>query len=88
MWFLPLGATSERWFAALVMKLLQNDRATLGLMARNPFPDRPPRAIRARLYRYRYTNPSERRATGAWWIRTLVGEYLPPTAPRAAERGD
>jgi hypothetical protein len=34
--------------------------------------------VRARLYRYRFTTRQERRRTGAWWVRTLVGEYLPP----------
>ena len=34
--------------------------------------------VRARLYRYRFTTPAERRQTGAWWSRDLVGDYLPP----------
>jgi hypothetical protein len=46
----------------------------------NPFAERPPRVIRAVLYRYRFTTWKERRDTGAWWTRTRVGEYLPPTA--------
>jgi hypothetical protein len=46
----------------------------------NPFADRPPRAIRVLLYRYRFTTWKERRDTGAWWTRTRVGEYLPPMA--------
>ena len=33
-----------------------------------------------RLYRYAFTTRQERRATGAWWRRTLEGEYLPPVA--------
>ncbi|MDQ3876800.1 MAG: lipase maturation factor family protein, partial [Actinomycetota bacterium] len=43
-----------------------------------PFPDRPPRFIRAQLYRYRFTSRRERKETGASWSRTRVGEYLPP----------
>jgi lipase maturation factor len=46
-------------------------------MAGNPFPDRPPRFVRARLYEYRFTTPDERRATGAWWVREPRGEYFP-----------
>jgi hypothetical protein len=30
------------------------------------------------MFRYRFTTPDERRATGAWWVRTLASEYIPP----------
>jgi hypothetical protein len=29
-------------------------------------------------YRYRFTTRAERRETGCWWHRTLVGVELPP----------
>nr|MDQ2970523.1 lipase maturation factor family protein [Acidobacteriota bacterium] len=47
------------------------------LLARNPFPDRPPRFIRARLWDYRFTDPAGRRETGAWWRREEIGAYGP-----------
>jgi hypothetical protein len=34
------------------------------------------------LYRYRFTTAAERRETGAWWHRELLGDYLPPVALR------
>jgi hypothetical protein len=81
MWFLPFSpGYGETWFIRLVDRLLCNDPAILGLLRHNPFPDRPPAAIRARLYRYRYTSWSERRQTRAWWVRQPIGEYLPPVA--------
>ena len=67
------------WFLVLVQKLLQNDAATLKLLRHNPFP-RGPKIIRARLYRYRFASAREHREIGQWWIRTLVGEYLPPVS--------
>ncbi|MGW3289638.1 lipase maturation factor family protein [Streptomyces sp. NPDC001002] len=81
MWFAALSpAYAEPWFGALVERLLENDRDTLRLLRRSPFPpDAPPRFVRARLFRYRYTNWRELRETGAWWERTFVREYLPPT---------
>ncbi|MFJ2901361.1 lipase maturation factor family protein [Streptomyces sp. NPDC087212] len=81
MWFAALSpAYAEEWFGRLVERLLENDRATLRLLRRSPFPpDAPPRYLRARLYRYRYTSWRELRETGAWWERTFVREYLPPT---------
>ena len=83
MWFIPLSPEyAESWFAALVARLLQNDGPTLSLMARNPFPDRPPEWIRATMYQYRFTTYSERRATGRYWVRTQVGEMMRPLSLR------
>jgi Lipase maturation factor len=78
-WFAAMSPPSAHpWMVELVTRLLQNDRATLKLLGPNPFPDSPPALVRARLYRYRFTTPAERRSTGAWWSRHLLGEYLPP----------
>lgn len=89
MWFLPFGVSvsdegifilhHERWFLQFVHRLLEGDRAVLALLGKNPFPDAPPRLIRARFYRYRYADTEQRKA-GAYWSRTLVGEYLPPVS--------
>jgi Lipase maturation factor len=79
LWFAAMSPPSAHpWMAGLVTRLLEHDRPTLKLLGHNPFPDRPPAFVRARLYRYRFTTPAERRQTGAWWSRDLVGEYLPP----------
>jgi Lipase maturation factor len=81
MWFAALspGYTGV-WFGALVERLLENDRDTLRLLRRCPFPPgEPPRWVRARLFRYRYTTWRELRETGACWERTYVREYLPPS---------
>jgi hypothetical protein len=81
MWFAALSPGYARgWFAPLVMRLLENDRATLRLLRRNPFPDAPPTFVRAELWLYRFTSPEERRTTGAWWSRELLGEFLSPVA--------
>jgi hypothetical protein len=88
MWFAALSpAYAEPWLPRLAAKLLEGDEATLRLLRRrgNPFPDQAPAFVRARLFRYRYTTRAERRADGAWWVRTEVGIYLPPIrrAPEA-----
>jgi len=78
MWFCGFSPWyREPWFANFVAKLLQNDERTLSLMAGNPFPEKPPRYVRALLYEYRFTTPDERRKTGNWWVRELRGEYFP-----------
>ncbi len=79
MWFIPLsGYHAQGWFLALLVKLLQNDAATLRLLSANPFPDGGPTFVRARVYRYRYSTREERARTGAWWVRQGVGDYVPP----------
>jgi hypothetical protein len=78
MWFLPLSPIyGEGWFVRFLGRLLMNDPLVLSLIRRNPFPDQPPAVIRARLYRYRYSTWAERRASGAWWVRDLIGDYFP-----------
>jgi hypothetical protein len=68
----------EVWFLRLVEKLLHGDQATIAMLETNPFPVEPPRFIRALCYRYRYTDWQERKDTGQWWKRELIGEYLAP----------
>jgi hypothetical protein len=80
LWFAAMSsAAAHPWLITLATRLLEGDPATRRLLGRpDPFPDDPPALVRARLYRYRFTTPAERRQTGAWWSRQLVGEYLPP----------
>ncbi len=81
MWFVALSPVyGTEWFGIFVERLLQNDAPTLRLIRRNPFPNAPPRYVRARLYEYRYTTWHELIHDHAWWRRTLVGEYLPAIA--------
>jgi hypothetical protein len=84
LWFLPLSPRyGERWFVPFLTRLLEGDGPTLRLLRGNPFPEGPPRFVRALLYRYRFTTLQERRDTGAWWVRTYLGEYMPPIRLRA-----
>ena len=79
MWFAALGRFEENpWFAAFLRRLLEGSPAVTRLLEKNPFPDRPPRYVRARAYDYRFTDASERRRTGAWWSREERGAYSPP----------
>ncbi|MFF7724998.1 lipase maturation factor family protein [Streptomyces sp. NPDC008001] len=87
MWFAGISpAYAEPWFGPFVERLLTGDRDTLRLLRHNPFPGAPPTHVRARLYLYRFTTRQERRETGAWWHRTLRGEFLPAVALRSGER--
>ncbi|HTQ06472.1 MAG TPA: lipase maturation factor family protein [Polyangiaceae bacterium] len=90
MWFLPLRLRNKRpgfvplgyelWFMRLIEKLLEGDRRLLSLLHENPFPDEPPRFVRASLYRYEFTTRDERASSGLVWKRTRVGDYLGPVS--------
>lgn len=83
MWFIPLSpGYAEGWFAPLIARLLQNDKRTLSLMAKNPFPNKPPAWIRAAMYQYNFTSAAERRATRSWWTRARLGEMMRPLSLR------
>jgi hypothetical protein len=76
MWFAALEAPPE-WFAVLLERLLDGSPDVLALLQTNPFPEGPPRYVRALLYEYRMTDLPTRRRTGAWWTRTALGPYFP-----------
>jgi len=88
MWFAALDpAYAEGWFLPLMAKLLEADRATIKLLRRDPFEGTAPRYVRATLYRYRFTSRSERTESGAWWVRSRIGSYVPPVTLRDGALG-
>lgn len=77
MWFAALGTYEQQpWIVHLMYKLLSGERAVKTLLASDPFPERPPKYVRALLYEYQFSRPGEE----AYWRRTLVGEYVRPVA--------
>ena len=79
LWFVPLSASyADPWFVPFLRGLLEDDPDICSLLGRNPFPDEPPKAVRARRYRYRYTTRAERKQTGLFWVRTPMGELVRP----------
>jgi hypothetical protein len=78
MWFAAMGNYYQSpWFLHFVDKLLEGDAATLSLLRDNPFPDRPPKYVRALLYKYEFATPARHRETGEWWKRELEGSWFP-----------
>lgn len=77
MWFAALGDPRERiWMSELVVALLRGKAPVAALFEKNPFPENPPRYIRAKIFEYRFTNTEERRQTGAWWKRQELGDFF------------
>ena len=81
MWFAALsrfGDERNRWFEALMRRLLEGLPPVVALLEKNPFPDAPPRYVRAILYDYHFTDAKAHRETGAWWRREKLGMYCRP----------
>ena len=78
MWFAALESyDGNPWFERFLVRLLQDAPAVTKLLRSDPFAGNPPRYVRALLYRYRFSDPATRAATGQWWTRELVGLYAP-----------
>ncbi len=76
MWFASMSSADEYpWTLNLEWKLLHNDPNIVSLFAGNPFPGKPPRYIRAVLYRYTFAKPGN--PQGLWWTREKIGDWLP-----------
>ncbi|MEI6531505.1 MAG: lipase maturation factor family protein, partial [Chlamydiota bacterium] len=59
-WFAAMtNYQAEPWLISFVEKLLQGDKASLGLLKMNPFPEKPPYFIRGLLYEYHFSSPEE-----------------------------
>jgi predicted DCC family thiol-disulfide oxidoreductase YuxK len=77
MWFAALEDPRRlQWFPRFLKALLENQPAVLALMEKNPFPETPPRYVRAQFYDYRFSDRVEK-ASGRWWHRHLLGTYYP-----------
>ncbi|HUI74673.1 MAG TPA: lipase maturation factor family protein, partial [Candidatus Acidoferrum sp.] len=78
LWFASLGYWRENPFVVRTeVLLLENDRDVLSLFAGNPFPQAPPKQVRAVLWQYWFTDLATKRATGMWWRREDKGLYAP-----------
>jgi hypothetical protein len=78
MWFAALGRPQQYpWFSRLLEQVLLGSPPVLELFAGNPFPEKPPKYVRAKFYAYRFTTFAERAATGNWWAREDRGLYFP-----------
>ena len=78
LWFASLGVwRSNAIVPRTEERLLAGSADVLALFAANPFPQGPPRRVRAVLWQYWFSTVEERRTQGLWWRRKLLGRYAP-----------
>jgi predicted DCC family thiol-disulfide oxidoreductase YuxK len=76
MWFAALEGSPRQWFVNFVIGLLEGRREVTDLLADNPFPNAPPKYVRAVLYDYRFSPVDSK----DWWVRKPVRLFLPPVS--------
>jgi predicted DCC family thiol-disulfide oxidoreductase YuxK len=77
MWFAALDDPRRLpWFWHFLQRLLENEPAVTALLDKNPFPDEPPRYVRAAFFDYRFSDAAAK-ARGLWWERRYLGLYFP-----------
>jgi hypothetical protein len=78
MWFAALGEPEENlWLFHLLVRLLQGSPDVTALLEHTPFPEKPPRHVRAMLYEYHFTGILGHWEQSGWWRRELKGPYGP-----------
>ena len=77
-WFLPFQDYDQQdWFQNLIVRILQGTPEVLTLLKYNPFPDKPPRYMKAETYIYEFTDFKTKTEKKCWWKRSYVGPYSP-----------
>jgi hypothetical protein len=81
LWFAAMGpASNTPWFQNLMVRLLQGSPEVLSLFGNNPFPEGPPRYVRATLYQYNFSSNDEGGSHDGWWTRQELGPYFARTS--------
>lgn len=68
-------ASPMHWFGQFCSALLMHRQPVWDLLEPPPFPVEKITHLRARLYRYHFTTPEVRQATGEWWERERIGNF-------------
>ncbi len=78
LWFASLSDwRSDPIVARTEERLLAGSPDVAALFATNPFPEEPPRIVRAVIWQYWFSTREEKRTQGIWWTRQLLGLYAP-----------
>lgn len=79
-------ASPMHWFGQFYVALLQHKQPVWDLLEPPPFPVEKITHIRARLYRYHFTQPEVQKVSGEWWERELLGNFSGTVTLNASRR--
>jgi len=79
MWFAALNPRgNEVWLSVLTERILEGNATTARLMGHPELINSPPRFVRLAYCEYKFSTEDQRRATGAWWSRSHLGNLMAP----------
>lgn len=86
LWFAALGEQCGNvgWYPDLLKRLLEGSPPVRGLLATDPFPDKPPLFLRSTLWDYRFASP-EQRQRGLFWTREKPRPFCPTVTLQGGE---
>ena len=89
LWFASLGDWRQNDMVPLTEEaLLENRPQVVALFRGSPFGVAAPKFVRAVLWQYWFTSMEEKRRTGAWWRRSLLGLYAPELTIASGRAGE
>ncbi|MBP9854813.1 MAG: lipase maturation factor family protein [Candidatus Omnitrophica bacterium] len=79
MWFAALTPdyTYTPWFSNFLKRLLEGEKSVLNLLFIDPFSDKPPKYIRAKIYNYEFTTNKMFEKSKEYWTRKENGFFAP-----------
>jgi hypothetical protein len=77
LWFASLARSADPWVVDVELRLMEREPSVLALFREDPLNGALPQRVRTVKYEYWFTTWAERRQTGAWWKRKLLGPYGP-----------
>ena len=88
LWFAALDSPQRnRWFVRFLARILQGQPEVTAVFENNPFPERPPRYVRALLYDYHFASREERATENLYWTRDLIRTYFPVARLKSSDTG-
>jgi hypothetical protein len=78
LWFAAMGSVrSNPWVETLMQRLFEGSAPVLQFFSENPFPDHPPKFLRAKVYNYEFVSVDEILNNDLWWTRKFDHDYTP-----------
>jgi hypothetical protein len=83
LWFASLEPWRQNtWVVRVEQLLLENEPSVIRLFRSNPFAGNPPKAVRAMVWQYWFTDLPTKHREGTWWRRRILDLYAPALVRR------
>lgn len=78
LWFASQGDLRDSpWFLRMVRQILKGEDSVTGLLGKDPFNGKAPRYMRAVVYDYKFSTPSDLWDRDRWWKQGVAEPFMP-----------